>query len=168
MLDNIGWGEILIILVVALIIIGPERLPGVIKDIRAAIFAARRAIANARAELDGEFGAEFDEIRQPLSQAAEWGRMGPRRAITKALLDEDDSFLEDFDPKKIMSETGVDPSRETPAQAARRLREEADALEAQGKRATNRSQPRKPPPRPEKTEKGNYQTGGGFSWEDIT
>ena len=166
MFDNIGWGEVLVILVIALIIIGPERLPNVIKDIRAAIFAARRAIANARAELDGEFGAEFDEIRQPLSQAAEWGRMGPRRAITKALLEEDDSFLEDFDPKRIMKETGVDPTRETPAQTARRLRAQTESqrLQAQDKPATENSQP----PQPGKTGKGNFETGGGFSWEDIT
>ena len=56
MFDSIGWGEIFFILIVGLIVIGPERLPGVIEDIRAALFAARRAINNAKAELNGEMG----------------------------------------------------------------------------------------------------------------
>lgn len=128
MFDNIGWGEIFFIILLAVVIIGPEKLPEVIKDIRAAVFAARRAIANARAELDG-LGEEFEEFREPISQAAEWGRLGPRRALTKALFDGDESVLEDFDLKHIMATTGIDPTKETPAQAARRLRRQADALD---------------------------------------
>ena len=183
MFDNIGWGEIAVLLVIALIIIGPERLPGVIKDVRAAIFAARRAISNARAELEGDFGEEFNELKAPISQAAEWGRMGPRAAITKALFDGDDDALKEFDPREIMSVTGVDPSKETPAQAARRMRRQADALEQADKAAKTEKpgSPAKPTgttgtppasgpkPQPQQgQDKGNYETGGGFSWADIT
>lgn len=165
MFDNIGWGEILVLGVVILIIVGPERLPDLIKDVRAAIFAARRAIANARAELDGTFGDEWDEFREPVSQAAEWTRMGPRKAIAKAIFDGDDAALDDLDPKKILRDSGVDPSRETPAQAAKRLRRQADALEKE----TRRQEPApRPPQQPESPDKGNYETGGGFSWGDIT
>ena len=39
MFSNIGWGEIFFILIIGLIVIGPERLPGVIQDVRAAIYA---------------------------------------------------------------------------------------------------------------------------------
>lgn len=168
MFDNIGWGEIALLLVIALVIIGPERLPGVIKDVRAALFAARRAIANARAELDGDFGEEFNEFRAPISQAAEWGRMGPRGAITKALFDGDDNALDDFDPRRILSSTGVDPTKETPAQAARRLRRQADELERRAQPA-EAPEPQQAPQAPQKkNDKGNYATGGGFSWADIT
>lgn len=195
MFDNIGWAEIAVLIIVALIIIGPERLPGVIKDVRAAIFAARRAIANARAELDGDFGEEFNELKAPISQAAEWGRRGPKAAITKALFDGDEDALNDFDPRQIIAGSGVDPSKETPAQAARRLRRQADALEkssqnsqtppqesrlAGGKSGQAGKQPgksrpaRKAGPAPQSQtesaapEKGNFETGGGFSWSDIT
>ena len=104
MFSSIGWVEILVIVLLGLVIIGPERLPGVIMDVRAAIYAARKAIANAKAELNGEMsglGAEFDDLRVPLSQAAEWTRMGPRGVITKALFDGDDSAWDDFNPKKM-------------------------------------------------------------------
>lgn len=168
MFDNIGWGEIAALLVLALIIIGPERLPGVIKDVRAAIFAARRAIANARAELDGEFGEEFSEFRVPISQAAEWGKMGPRRAITKALFDDDEAALDDFDPRKIVAASGIKPG-ETPVQTARRLRQHSSSPSRKQATASsaNESAATTPPPNP-RSEKGNFETGGGFSWADIT
>lgn len=167
MFDSIGWPEIFLVLVVAIIVIGPEKLPGVIKDIQAAIYAARRAIANARKELDGEFVDEFNELRAPLSQAAEWGRMGPKKAITKALFDGDESALDDFDPKKIMASQGFDPTKETPKQAAERLRRQAEEIE---NRAT---EPRRLPSHqnraknPAEESSVDYAAGEKQSWDDI-
>ena len=63
---NIGWGEVFVVILVGLIVVGPERLPGVIQDVRAAVFAARKAIANAKQELNGEFDG-LDEFRKPMS-----------------------------------------------------------------------------------------------------
>ncbi|MGP6173528.1 Sec-independent protein translocase protein TatB [Corynebacterium sp. A21] len=153
MFDNIGWAEIFTIVVIGLIIIGPEKLPGVIKDVRAAVFAARRAITNARAELDGEFGSEFDEFREPINKVAEYGRMGPKAAITKALFDGDGQFLDSFDPKKIMA------SEETAGSAARA--------------AENPKQTRQVPrpeeiPAPPHDQQNPPQSTGGFSWADVT
>ncbi|APT92809.1 translocase [Corynebacterium phocae] len=103
MFSSIGWGEIFVIVILGVIIVGPERLPGVIEDVRAAIFAARKAINNAKAELNGEIGEvsqEFESLRGPISTAAQWSKMGPRAALTKALFDGDDSAWDDFDPRK--------------------------------------------------------------------
>lgn len=185
MFSNIGWGEIFAILIIAVIVIGPERLPGVIKDVRAAIYAARKAIRNARAELDGTLD-EFEEFREPINKAAEWGRMGPRAAITKALFDGDESFAEDFDPKRQMKDAGLDTSV-SPKEAMKRSLRRQDAQEAraaQGQQAGRSSQPAQSPqptqpaqpstpthqnPPPVAGEgKGNFETGGGFSWADIT
>lgn len=85
MFSSIGWPEIIVIVLLGIVIIGPERMPEVIKDVRAAIYAARKAINNAKAELNGEMGsisAEFDDIRGPLNQAAQWTRLGPKGAVT--------------------------------------------------------------------------------------
>lgn len=112
MFDSIGWFEIFLILIVGLIIIGPEKLPGVIEDIRAGIYAARRAIDNAKKELNGEldnFGAEFRDLQEPLSQIASFKNMGPKAALTKALFDGDSSYLDDFDPKKPLRENKTQP-----------------------------------------------------------
>ena len=104
MFSSIGWPEIFVIVLLGIIVIGPEHMPEVIKDVRAAIYAARKAINNAKAELNGEMSSitsEFDDIRGPLTQAAQWTRLGPKGAITKALFDGDDSAWDDFNPKKM-------------------------------------------------------------------
>lgn len=162
MFSNIGWFEVIFIILVGIVIIGPERLPGVILDIRAAIFAARRAINNAKAELTGEFGEfseEFEQFRQPISQAAEWGRMGPRAALTKALFDGDDSALDAFDPKKMLAEDlGDGPALTDDPQPQAR-----DYPSHQTSRATNPGNDggnAKPPA-------GGEAPAGGWSWTDL-
>lgn len=105
MFSSIGWPEIIFILVLGLIIVGPERLPKLVEDFRAAVYAARKAIRNAKAELNDDMGdvtKEFEDFRKPVSTIASYARMSPRTAFTKALLDDDDKFLDDFDPRKIM------------------------------------------------------------------
>ncbi|MDN6352017.1 MAG: Sec-independent protein translocase protein TatB [Corynebacterium sp.] len=52
MFSNIGWFEVLIILVVGIVVVGPERLPRMINDVKALLLAARRTVANARKEFD--------------------------------------------------------------------------------------------------------------------
>lgn len=103
MFSSIGWPEIFTILVIGIIIIGPERMPRVVEDVRAAIFAARKAIRNAKAELNGEFAEDFEEFRKPMQEISKLQRMGPRGVISKALFDDDEEFMDSFDPKKIMS-----------------------------------------------------------------
>lgn len=159
MFSSIGWVEIATLLVVALIVVGPERLPGLVEDVRAAIFAARRAINNAKKELNGEFGSEFDELRKPLEQVAEYTRLGPRGALTKALLDGDESALDAFDPKRIMQE---DP-RDTPD-----ARRRAPQPQPSQQQAVQRQNQQNPPPAGDPRNKGDYGSGGGFSWADIT
>ncbi|RSZ65470.1 twin-arginine translocase subunit TatB [Corynebacterium hylobatis] len=156
MFQSIGWLEIFTLVIVALIVVGPERLPGLIEDVRAAIFAARRAINNAKKELNGELGEEFEQFRKPMEQVAEYTRLGPRGAITKALFDGDDSALDDFDPKKMMEEDPRTPQPQPSQQQAR------------GARLSGPQYPGQPDRDGREGGKGDYGTGGGFSWTDIT
>ncbi|MCS4531871.1 twin-arginine translocase subunit TatB [Corynebacterium sp. ES2730-CONJ] len=113
MFSSIGWGEIFWILILAMIFIGPEKLPGVIEDARAAIFAARRAINNAKAELNGEYLEEFEDFRAPINQIAGLQRMGPKAALTKVLFDGDTEAIDSLDLKKQLGEL------DSPTSAAR-------------------------------------------------
>lgn len=97
MFSSVGWGEVLIVIIVGIIVVGPERLPRLITDVRALMLAARNAIADARKELEGDFGEDFEEFRKPLSQLNSVRQMGARGFITKTLLDDDDSFLTDLE-----------------------------------------------------------------------
>jgi sec-independent protein translocase protein TatB len=156
--DSIGWGEIFFIIIIGIIVIGPEKLPGVIQDVRAAIFAARKAINNAKDELSGDFGDDFEEFRKPINTVSEYASMGPKRAIAKVLFDEEEEYLDQFDPKNMMEN---DPSQKAGQNQLRNQAQQAPQPPAQAQ-----------PPAPAQPEanknKGDYSSGGGFSWADIT
>lgn len=137
-------------------------MPGLIQDVRAAIYAARKAINNAKAELNGDLGEEFEEFRKPISEVAKWQRMGPRAAITKALFDGDEEFMDSFDPKKIMA-------KDTAGEAHRRKKEEQKAAEPQpsvpASPRTNQPAPSVQSTAP--TASAPAPSSGEFNWADI-
>jgi sec-independent protein translocase protein TatB len=90
---NIGWGEMLVLVVAGLVILGPERLPGAIRWTTNSIRQAREYLSGATSQLREDLGPEFDDLRQPLSELQKLRGMSPRAALTKHLLDGDDSFL---------------------------------------------------------------------------
>ncbi|ALA67053.1 Sec-independent protein translocase protein TatB [Corynebacterium lactis] len=94
MFSNVGWGEILVLFLVGLVIVGPERLPKLVQDARAMLLAARTAINDARENLSGEFGEDFDDLRKPLQELNELRRLNPKTAITRTLFDGDDTYLD--------------------------------------------------------------------------
>lgn len=61
---DIGFWEMLVVGVVALVVIGPERLPAVARTLGRWTAKARQFIANTRADLEREFDSE--EIRKLL------------------------------------------------------------------------------------------------------
>ncbi|MCB0932617.1 MAG: Sec-independent protein translocase subunit TatB [Mycobacterium sp.] len=93
MFNNIGWGEMLLLVVVGLVVLGPERLPGAIRWTSGAVRQARDYLSGATSQLREELGPEFDQLREPLSELQKLRGMTPRAALTKHLLDGDDSWL---------------------------------------------------------------------------
>jgi sec-independent protein translocase protein TatB len=93
MFANVGWGEMLVLLVVGLVILGPERLPGAIRWTSSTLRQARDYISGATSQLREDLGPEFEDFRQPLSELQKLRGMTPRAALTKHLLDGDDSWI---------------------------------------------------------------------------
>jgi len=93
MFANIGWGEMLVLVVVGLVILGPERLPGAIQWTANALRQARDYVSGATSNLREELGPEFDDLREPLAELQKLRGMSPRAALAKHLLDGDDSFF---------------------------------------------------------------------------
>jgi sec-independent protein translocase protein TatB len=87
MFENIGWGEILVLIVAGLFILGPERLPGAAQWLGKSVRQVRDFATGARDQLKGELGPEYDELRKPLEDLRSLRGMNPRTAITKHLLD---------------------------------------------------------------------------------
>jgi sec-independent protein translocase protein TatB len=102
MFANVGWGEILVLMVVGLVVLGPERLPGAIRWTSSALRQARDYLSGMTTQLREDMGPEFDDLREPLSELNKLRGMTPRAALTKHLLDGDDSlFTGNFDPPRI-------------------------------------------------------------------
>jgi sec-independent protein translocase protein TatB len=90
---NLSWEHILVLVVVGLVILGPERLPGAIRWTSNALRQARDYLSGVTSQLREDLGPEFDDLRGPLSELQRLRGMTPRAALTKHLLDGDDSFL---------------------------------------------------------------------------
>ncbi len=131
MFGNIGWGEMMVLLVAALVILGPERLPGAVMWVTKTLRQVRNYASGATAQLKDELGPEFDDLRKPLSDLNQLRGMTPRAVITKHLLDGDDSlFTSTFDTKPNGSPTpnaGLPPSMSKPLKSGERPPIDPDA-----------------------------------------
>ena len=121
MFANVGWGEMLVLVVVGLVVLGPERLPGAIRWTSTALRQARDYLSGVTTQLREDIGPEFDDLREPLSELQKLRGMTPRAALAKHLFDGDDSlFTGQFDrpshgvPEGVSAQPAVPPSSTAP------------------------------------------------------
>lgn len=109
MFDSIGWGEVLVLIVAGLFILGPERLPKAAAWLGQSVRKVRDYANGARDQLRSELGPEFDELRKPLQDLRSLRDLNPRRAITQHLLDGYDPVqdLRSFDVRDDLSLRGT-------------------------------------------------------------
>ncbi len=93
MFGSLSWEHMLVLVVVGLVVLGPERLPGAIRWTSNALRQARDYLSGVTNQLREDLGPEFDDLRVPLGELQKLRGMTPRAALTKHLLDGDDSFL---------------------------------------------------------------------------
>src|ERR1700679_70966 len=94
-----SWEHLLVLVVVGLVILGPERLPGAIRWTSTSLRQARDYLSGVTTQLREDIGPEFDDLRGPLSELQKLRGMTPRAALTKHLLEGDESiFPGTFDP----------------------------------------------------------------------
>lgn len=117
MFANLGWGEMVLLVLIGLVVLGPERLPGAIRWTAGAVRQAREYVTGATSQLRQDLGPEFDDLREPLSELQKLRGMTPRAAITKHLLDGDDSvFTGKFD--NAAGQKGSKPADSSPSAPA--------------------------------------------------
>jgi sec-independent protein translocase protein TatB len=115
MFANIGWGEMLVLVVVGLVVLGPERLPGAIRWSTGALRQARDYLSGVTSQLREDMGPEFDDLRGQLGELQKLRGMTPRAALTKHLLDGDDSiFTGNFDTPTPKNENTPAETPQTP------------------------------------------------------
>ncbi len=82
MFNSLGWPEIGLLIVVALFVFGPERLPKMIGEAGRMIRALRTMANNARDDLKSELGPELGDL--------DLASLNPKTFIKKNLFDDQD------------------------------------------------------------------------------
>ena len=80
-----GAGEFGVILVLAFLLIGPERLPEVLAKVKHFVREARKMAEGAKGQLREQMGPEFDDIDWKSYDPRQYD---PRRIVREALLDD--------------------------------------------------------------------------------
>ncbi|GAB3054917.1 twin-arginine translocase TatA/TatE family subunit [Sediminivirga luteola] len=97
---GINGAEMIILIVVALLVIGPQRLPEYAAQLRDFVRSARRMAEGARKQVREDFGEEMADI--------DWRKLDPRqydpRRIVKEALAEEDAALREEERRKAAEE----------------------------------------------------------------
>lgn len=78
----------MILLVAALFVLGPERLPGAVATVARSARRAREFATGAQQRLEAELGPEFQQLRKPLQDLQALRDFDPRTALRRHLLDD--------------------------------------------------------------------------------
>jgi sec-independent protein translocase protein TatB len=79
---SLGWLEIVTLLVVALLVFGPDKLPSVVRDAAQMLRQLRNLAKNARSQVKTELGPEFSDF--------DLDSLNPRTFVRKNLFEDDD------------------------------------------------------------------------------
>ena len=88
---GINGGEFIILLVVAVLVIGPERLPGYAEQLAGIVRRVKTFMADTKVKVSEELGPEIGEV--------DWAQLDPRRYDPRRIVR--DALLEDtvLDPR---------------------------------------------------------------------
>ncbi len=82
MFDHLGWSELIVLAIVGLIVLGPERLPKAASDAAKMLRQLRSMARNATADIKAELGPEMADL--------DLASLHPRRMLSDAFWDDDD------------------------------------------------------------------------------
>lgn len=92
---GLTFDKLLVIAVIAVFVIGPERLPAYAARLASMVRAVRRMLDDAKGRVREELGDDFDEV--------DWTSLDPRR----------------YDPRRIVREALAEPPAAPRARGAR-------------------------------------------------
>ncbi len=101
MFNSVGWPEVALLVVIALFVFGPERLPQMAAEAGRMLRTLRQMANNARSDLQAELGPELGDL--------DLASLNPKTFIRKNL----------FDEGLLDGEDAVDARPATARQAAR-------------------------------------------------
>ena len=108
---NLGGGEVLLILILAFVILGPSKLPEYAAGLARAVRRLRDLAEGAKSQIREEMGPAFDDVN--------WQQLDPRQ----------------YDPRRIVREALATPSRTSDTTAAGAGTDPADEFGPGGRAA---------------------------------
>ncbi len=94
---GINGGELLVLLLVAALVIGPERLPAYAEQLAGWVRRLRDVVRDTRRRVDDELGDVAGEV--------DWAALDPRRYDPRRIVR--DALLDDVTPSRAAGATGV-------------------------------------------------------------
>ncbi|MCW2666236.1 MAG: twin-arginine translocation protein TatB subunit [Frankiales bacterium] len=82
MFDQLGWGEISVLLVLALFVFGPERLPGLARDLGRGVRKTKALLRGMTDDLKAELGPEVGDL--------DLRSLHPKTFVADLMRDDDD------------------------------------------------------------------------------
>lgn len=107
---DIGFGEFLLLVVAALFVFGPDRLPSLAAQAARALRQVRGLAAGVRQEITEVVGPELGGL--------DLGDLNPRRAVSRALLDADEAAETPAARPRAEPADGTVPPSGAPASSA--------------------------------------------------
>ncbi len=108
---DIGFWELTVISVIALLVVGPERLPAMARTLGLWVGRLRRYVSHVKEDIEREIRTE--ELRDMMKQTSKLGSIGDSFAETREILDDVKRDVEDFDePDEKQNDT---PAEEPPS-----------------------------------------------------
>lgn len=115
---RVGAGEFGVILVLAFLLIGPERLPQVLQQVKKYVREARKMAEGAKGQLREQMGPEFDDIDWKAYDPRQYDpRRIVREALTEPLDDDDDEAGVPVRPEAYRGAAVYDPAKPVPYDA---------------------------------------------------
>ena len=102
---DIGFPELMMVSIVALLVIGPDKLPQTIRTLVLWIGRFKSSLASIRADIENEIGA--DEIRQQLHNESVMKDLGETRQQLENIIHSTDKTLTDI------KQTAANPGKAT-------------------------------------------------------
>jgi sec-independent protein translocase protein TatB len=90
---NVGPMEVVVLAIVGLIVLGPERLPGLARDAARMLRTLRDLATGARQQLREELGPEFADV--------DLRNLNPRTAVQRAIFGDEVPEFSKYDPRRI-------------------------------------------------------------------
>lgn len=109
---DIGFPELVVVSIIALLVVGPDKLPETIRTVAMWVGRLKRSLANIKQEIENEIGA--DEIRQELHNESILKELhNTRDDIEEVIHTADSSFSDIKNVTKSIKTDSIRPDKVT-------------------------------------------------------